>query len=409
MKLFDSKEAAAYLGVKTSTLYAYVSRGLLDSVQATDDSRRRQYRKADLDRLKQRSDAHAGESAAAAGALRWGAPSLDTAISEITPAGPSYRGRTARGLVREGYAFEQVAELLWTGTLPESPPTWPMADVRPSQRHEEPVADEERPLDRMRLALMHTEMADLARFGTTKEARLECSRRIIMALGAALVSAAPSPRDSHDEESVAARLARHLATPEEAVIRAFDTALIAVADHELNASTFATRVAASTGAGLYPCVAAGLATATGPRHGGACDRGEALIDEVLREGSARKVMLARLRRGEQTPGFGHPLYPHGDPRWKMVVSRLGPTAAPEVLDAVDELVDVADQMRLGPPTVDLALATLCRALGLPSGAAAALFALGRTAGWIAHIFEQQEQGFLLRPRAHYVGVRPLPQ
>lgn len=399
-----SKDAAAYLGVKVSTLYAYVSRGLLESVKSADNPRQRRYRKSDLDRLKQKSDSHAGESAAAAGALRWGAPSLDTAVSEITPAGPRYRGHSARGLVRDGVSFESAAELLWTGELPSTRPDWQIEatgfdlDDDAMQR----LSSEARPLDRMRLALGLAELDDLTRFGTSRDAQLDCARRIIATLAGAVASR-PRSQPPQTPCSIASLLSGTLCEDAGASDAVFDAALVAVADHELNAATFATRVAASTGASLYASVAAGLCAASGPRHGGACERGEALIDEVVRRRSARQVLLDRLQRGESVPGFGHPLYPHGDPRWTIVVSRLGDSAEPKVLDAVDELVAEAGRMRLGKPTVDLALATLCRALGLPQGTASAIFSLGRVAGLVAHSLEQQEQGFLLRPRANYVG------
>src|SRR5207245_5047973 len=91
-------------------------------------------------------------------------------------------------------------------------------------------------------------------------------------------------------------------------------ALVLIADHELNASTFAVRVVASTGASLVACVIGGLAALGGPRHGGTTEQVEALLDEIERVGDAAAVAEQRLSRGERLPGFGHPLYPDGDPR-----------------------------------------------------------------------------------------------
>src|SRR5439155_21588512 len=97
-------------------------------------------------------------------------------------------------------------------------------------------------------------------------------------------------------------------------VRALNRALVLSADHELNSSTFAGRVAASVGADVYACVAAALAAFSGPRHGGACDRIEALLAETGRPERAATAIEERRRRGELVPGFGHQLYPGGDPR-----------------------------------------------------------------------------------------------
>ena len=117
--------------------------------------------------------------------------------------------------------------------------------------------------------------------------------------------------------------------------------------------------------------------------------------------------MARLRRGESVPGFGHQLYPDGDPRGAELI-RLSEAARPgsaavEVSAAASEVVlEVLGER----PTVDFGLVTLARALGLPPGGALALFALGRTVGWIGHAIEQYADGNLIRPRARYVGEQP---
>ncbi len=188
----------------------------------------------------------------------------------------------------------------------------------------------------------------------------------------------------------------------------FQTTLVLCADHELNASTFTARCVASTGATPYAVVSAGLAALQGHRHGGASDRLEALVREVGAPRDARRVVTARLRRGESIPGFGHPLYPDsGDPRAPILlelVQRLRPRAPGTllmraVLDTVTELVGVA-------PNLDFGLVAVCRALALPLGSAVGLMALARTAGWIAHALEQYPDERLIRPRARYTGAPP---
>ncbi len=394
-------EAADYLGIKRATLYAYVSRGLLRSVADTGDTRRRRYRRGDLDRLKRRSEAHAGEGAAAAAALDWGAPSLDTALSHITAEGPAYRGRPAAELVRARVPFESVAEFLWTGALPPSVPRWlertgPPLDLRGI------VTADAWPIDALRVATLLAGLDDPARFGDAPEVELQVARRLVARVVRAL--AASRGNAAEEESSVAGVLAAAFGAPASAAVRrAVDGALVTMADHELNASTFAARVAASTGADVYACVEAALATFTGALHGGACDRCAALVAEVEATGSARTVLSRRMQRGETPPGFGHRLYPDGDPRFATlsgIVDDLGPGRRP---GAVDEILAVAEEMELGAPTTDMGVVLVARAVGLADEAAVTLFAVGRMAGWIAHAYEQRRQGYLLRPRARYVG------
>jgi citrate synthase len=203
----------------------------------------------------------------------------------------------------------------------------------------------------------------------------------------------PAAAPIHEQLAAAGGLDAHGA----ALLR---RALVLLADHELNASTFAVRVVASTGASLGAAVAGGLAALSGPRHGAATAQVEALFDEVERRGDAARVVAERLQRGEYLPGFGHPLYREGDPRGRALIEAL-PSGG--LLAEIAAAVDALGGWR---PNVDFALVALRRALALPRGAALALFAIGRSAGWIAHALEQQQGGRLIRPRARYVGERP---
>ncbi len=184
-------------------------------------------------------------------------------------------------------------------------------------------------------------------------------------------------------------------------------ALVLCADHELNVSAFTARCVASSGATPYAAVAAGLAALGGTRHGGQTELVEALLREVGGGGDASFVLAGHLRRGEPIPGFGHSLYPEGDPRGREIL-RLADAAPPHSADvALSHAVrDAAWELIEELPTVDLGLVTLARALGLPSGAPLAIFALGRTIGWIGHAIEQYENGTLIRPRARYTGEQP---
>ncbi len=182
--------------------------------------------------------------------------------------------------------------------------------------------------------------------------------------------------------------------------------LVVLADHELNASTFSARVTTSTGATLAASMSAALATVSGPRHGAASAAFEALLAEVGHKKFAHRALSARLARGEGVPGFGHRLYPQGDPRapWLLEHPAIRDHDDVAVVFAVNDAWQaLAGRGELTMPTVDVALVAACRALGLPPGMGAALFAIARSAGWVAHIFEQRRSSTLLRPRARYIG------
>ncbi len=173
-------------------------------------------------------------------------------------------------------------------------------------------------------------------------------------------------------------------------------ALVLCADHELNASAYAARVVASTGASLGACVLAGLSALSGPAHGGMTDQVRALAadPDVVRD--AGHAFATRLARGETLPGFGHRLYPEGDPRCAALLNAAPPGPPwPQMIQAAARLTG-------RHPTIDVALAMLESSLPLPPGSGLALFATGRTVGWIAHALEQRADKRLIRPRADYV-------
>jgi citrate synthase len=179
-------------------------------------------------------------------------------------------------------------------------------------------------------------------------------------------------------------------------------AIILCADHELNVSTFTVRCVASAGASPYLATLAGLAALRGQRHGGMTERAAAFLEDVLAVRDAEREIALRLQRGDAPPGFGHPLYPAGDPRARLLLDLLeeAQSAAATVARPIAAAMSAATG-RL--PNIDWALGVLARHLELEPGAALGLFALGRTIGWIAHAREQYASGRLIRPRARYAG------
>jgi citrate synthase len=249
---------------------------------------------------------------------------------------------------------------------------------------------------------------DPERFRAPVAVEIDRARRIIRCLAASLALAVDPKKvfAALHEESVAASVLTALGARKTkgAALAAMNMALVLCADHELNASAFTVRVAASAGADLYACMSAGLATLSGPEHGGACDRVEALAAEAGRPERARAVVRDRTRRGEAIPGFGHKLYPSGDPRARPLLAaaeKLAPKS-PGVRTLLELSAAMASSGR-EPPSIDLALVALTEALNAPPGSAAGIFAIGRSAGWIAHALEQRDAGFMVRPRARYTG------
>ncbi|WP_308789544.1 citrate/2-methylcitrate synthase [Polyangium mundeleinium] len=402
--LLSGPEAAALLGVKRETLYAYASRGLVRSVPS-EGGRSRLYVREDLERLKARSDARRGHGPVAASALRWGEPVLSSTITTIGPEGPRYRGHAATTLAASGVPFESVAELLWTGALPEERPPWtlPQDPALPASRLADLVPEGAPPLATLALAVPALAARDPLRFAATEEAELPRARALIRRLAAlsALPSGARRANTALAEPTITRALLVALGGKRsDRAEAALERALVLLADHELATSTFAVRVTASTGADLYACVSAGIAAVSGPKHGGACDRIEAVVAEVGRPERARAVVAARARRGDTVLELGHPFYPDGDPRTPpLLVAARAEAPRKTSVAALFALLDATKEAGHPPPSVDVGLVALCLALGLPPGAATTIFAIGRLAGWIAHALEQRRDPTLLRPRS----------
>jgi citrate synthase len=187
-------------------------------------------------------------------------------------------------------------------------------------------------------------------------------------------------------------------------MHAMSAALVLLADHELAASTLAARAAASVRADPYAVVGTGLGAVSGALHGGASLGAETLMAAASGPDDVPRVVAELLRRGEKVPGFGHFVYRGGDPRAVVLldlVRRAAPKSGP--LAVADALVAEIRQKSLPEPNIDFAIATLARAAGMVRGGAEAIFAVARTAGWIAHALEAYAGPGPLRPRAIYTG------
>jgi citrate synthase len=398
----SAEEATAALGISRATLYAYVSRGLIRSLPAPDNPRARRYSAEDVARLQAQQEQRRSPERAAAAALAWGAPVLESQLTLITPTTLYYRGQDAVALA-ETCSIEQVAALLWTGELPDRAAAAfaPHPEVEALLRQSRELLVGLAPLARFQVALPLAAARDQSGYDLRPAAVVRTAGRAIDLLAALLGDGDGAP------EGLAARLQRQLAPGDPGAAALLEMALILCADHELNVSAFTARCVASAAATPYAVIAAGLAALEGVRHGGQAARTAALLHEVGQPARARQALAERLRRGDPVPGFGHRLYPEGDPRATALLERLSSSYPDAPAVALGRAVAEEAQALLGErPTIDFALAVLAATFQSPPGTEVAIFGLGRSVGWVAHALEEYAHERLIRPRASYTG--PLP-
>jgi len=392
----SAQEVCDRLGIKEATLYAYVSRGLIRSEIESQSSRKRRYLAEDVDKLLDRKEQRRDPSKVVEDALHWGVPLLDSSITLIADNHLYFRGYDAATLARE-QSLESVAALMWLDDVTAASDLFaqplPAVDFTAISALKLPF------MPAVQIALTLASTQDFAAYDLTPLAVARTGARILKLMTAALISQ-PDPSRQN--------LAEMLATawsPQAAFL--LNAALVLCADHELNVSSFTARVVASAESNPYAVVQAGLAALQGFKHGGHTTRVTAFFREVGQVNRVQQAVAERLRRGDEASGFGHRLYPDGDPRARALLSLIAehlPDSPTLVL--AQSIADTVARMTGKLPTIDFALATLEIALSLPDGAALALFALGRTVGWIGHAIEQYHSSQIIRPRARYSGRPP---
>ena len=453
MVWMTAAEALKVLNVRPQTLYANVSRGKIRAKSDETDPRRSLYHRDDILRMARRSNGRRKIEAVSAQAMQWGDPVLPSAISTAAHGRLWYRGRDAAALA-DTATLEEIADLLWEGepgqvlahagaataaseaaataaseaaataaseaaataaaatsaaaatAIAAAEATHAPADAQPAgARSASAASADHRPASALGaglLALALRSATDAPSLGRpAADLRAEAAG-ILETLTQAMLVPAPANHGgttgaaSHDSApaTISRRLA--LAWQRPAAEDLLRRALVLMADHELNASTFATRVAVSTGASLAAGVLAGFTTLTGPLHGGASAEFAQLSAAAVQHGAACAVRQW-LAGGRPLPGFGHRLYPDGDPRARALLTLL-PESQPHAALAAEAEAQAGEL-----PNIDFALTLLAAAHGLPADAPFILFALGRCVGWLAHALEQVQARRLIRPRARYVG------
>ncbi|MEH7836909.1 citrate synthase [Rhizobium laguerreae] len=375
MSWLTAEEALRALKTKPQTLYANVSRGRIRAKPDPADPRRSLYQAADVQRLAERHAGRRKTETVAAEAIRWGDPVLSSAISTIIGGRLFYRGKDT-AVFAEVATLEQTTALLWNGAEPLSSGS--------ETRHASPS------LQAAFQALAGRVTSDLPSLGRSQAALRREASGVLYTVGDALAPGS-SDRPLH------LRLAASWQRPEAA--DCLRRALVLLADHELNASTFAARVTVSAGAALSAAVLSGLATLTGPLHGAARQGVDALIENASNLGAPQAIRRT-LAQGNRLSAFGHPLYPDGDIRALALLSHfpLPPQFA--------EVREVGEEMVGEKVNVDFALAAMAAAFDLPREAPIIIFSLARSVGWLAHAMEQIDSGELIRPRARYTGPEP---
>jgi citrate synthase len=388
------QQALEVLGVKPQTLYSYVSRGLVRR-HAAHGGRSSYYNLQDLQRLKARSLARSGHGPAAANAVHWGAPVLSTSITEITERGPLYREHLAIDLARRSHRFEAVAEYLWIGGALTDDVMWREPNHARLARQ---LGEISRSNPKVHIRQLLTEVALLLGIEQSDDRRSEIQRArdLMQAMIGAFGFLGPARRyrPPRRGDTVARALVRALGLRvSPAAMQALDHILIIVADHEFTPATFAARIAASAGNDLYSCVGAALQVHFGAALGLRCDQVEQSLHAAGAPNERHGLLLSVSRDLE------HPLYGNGDPRaaaLMAIVEDLPPSGR----------ASAAVSAASSPAVVNLdhALVAACQALGAVRQAAGGLLAFGRTAGWIAHVFEQRGEDFIIRPRAQFVSA-----
>lgn len=383
--LLTVEQAAARLGVKVQTLYAYVSRGLLARA-GRSTARRTLFHPDDVDDLAYRRrrrpfDEH-------------GLPSVKTRLTGITDGTLLYRDRDACELARNR-PFESVCELLWSGA-DDPAPRWPQP------RHFDQAVGLTGLAAQLRICAEARDARPAPGTIPSAEGVTRCGRELIQSFAAA------GRAQYCDMGSVAANLWRQLSplVPTPGRLRVLNAALILVADHDLTASTLVVRVAAATRAHPIAAVNAGLNILDGSYHGAASIRVlDFLRSSRLQEGQLTESLTDYVPPLPRLPGFGHRLHPSGDPRAACLLSMMREIEpAHPGWRRLDELLTYIRKRGWGHPNIDFALAAMGFLYDWPRDGGRTVFAIGRTGGWLAHAIEEYEEApDRFRPRGVYLG------
>ncbi len=387
----SSAEAASRLGVKRETIYAYVSRGHLHSERHLD-GKSSTFDPAEIDRFRRRkADDHPG---------RLQVP-VASAITEVVDGRVSYRGHLLSDLVDAGHPFESIAGLLWSGEL--GPAHGWASDVSVAaavKKATRALPRNATDSDRMMAGVVAAGAMDPFRDDRSVDGATATARGLI----GAIVDSLPE-MGTTDDDRIAHRLWVRLTSESEAAWPLLDTALVALADHGMATSTLAARLAASTRAGPHAVLVAGLGALAGPLHGAASRVVHHLFLDAATNG-ADAAIAEVMRRDGKVPGVGHFIHKTRDPRHDIIFDAITDAdLAEERMDVVAGVIARTAERIPVAPNVDLALGALTYIADMSPDAGEVIFAIARTAGWIAHALEEyQETPIRFRPVGRYVAA-----
>lgn len=348
----------------------------------------------------------------------------ETAISTVGKEGLdlTYRGYSIQELAAKAL-FEEVAYLLIHGELPNQ---------QELQAYQEKLLMLREIPDALKLVLENipakTHPMDVLRTGCSMLGTLEpfTSQNKSQNIADRLIACTPGMllywyhfhkegkriKTSTTEPTVASHFLHllHGKTPDPLQTQAVNVSLILYAEHEFNASTFASRVTISTESDFYSAIVSGIGTLRGSLHGGANEAAMDLIAKFKTPDEAEKGLRTMLSAKEKIMGFGHRVYKISDPRSDIIKAwskKLSTHAKDSYLYPISERIEkiMWDEKKLFP-NLDFYSATAYHYCGIPTSMFTPLFVMSRIAGWSAHIIEQQRNNRLIRPDAHYVGPMP---
>ncbi|MBM3897940.1 MAG: citrate synthase [Thaumarchaeota archaeon] len=337
----------------------------------------------------------------------------------------SYRGYDVVDLVRYS-TFEETIYLLWYGRLPTKTQLQEFASVLADNRRlPNPIVDmlkslpkDSHPMDVLRTSISALGLFDPDRNDSSREASMRKSVRLLAKCGTIVATfdrirngwqpLTPNPALNYASDFI--RMLQGKA-PDPEIARVFDMCLVMHVDHELNASTFAARVTASTLSDVYSAVTSAIGTLKGKLHGGANEEVLEMLDSIKTPDKAPVYVKSLLANRMRVMGFGHRVYKTIDPRAvvlrelsRKLGERAGDTRWYEISRKIEEIMLAERNLK---PNVDFYSASVYRMLGFPKDFSTTIFACSRVTGWTAHILEQYDNNRLMRPRAEYIGSREM--
>ncbi|HEU5486678.1 MAG TPA: citrate synthase [Microlunatus sp.] len=395
-------EAAARLGIKPETLYAYVSRGLLNRTRDAEGS---WFDPLDVEEFARRRRPAAGSVRSARAAGHPAGTPLMTIEHDITLLEDdrlSFRGRDATELA-DTTSFETVCWWLWTRDWDPHRRFTATANGAAAAAARAALPEAMTLRERMQALVPVLAATDPLRHDLSGDSVARMGAEIIAGVVDGLSAPAAGPAGA----GIAGRLCALLTDgpADENVVRLVDATLVLLVDHDLAASTLAVRAAASARANPYAVVCCGLGALDSALHGNAGRHAYRMVADVVAGRPVADVLAAAVASYGRVPGFGHRVYRTTDPRWVFLIDRLR-ALVPEApaLMAADDLVTTVQARISIFPNVDLALSVLALALELEPEATELVFAVARCGGWIAHALgEYAEPPLRLRPEGRYVG------